>query len=83
MALSREGKLDRVVDDAHLLELVRDTQAGGWWRVRDATSFVRPTLGARPGAILATDCFNIAFSPIIANIDRRMEECELQWNPRP
>eukprot|EP00959_Pyramimonas_sp_CCMP1952_P254036 5306960-Pyramimonas_sp.AAC.1 len=37
--------LDQAVDAKHLLELARDCQAGGWWKVRSAPLRARPVLG--------------------------------------
>eukprot|EP00959_Pyramimonas_sp_CCMP1952_P425215 8906767-Pyramimonas_sp.AAC.1 len=48
-ALDSSPIFDGAIEDLHLRELVRETQAGAWWTIRDAPTYVRPILGTRPG----------------------------------
>eukprot|EP00959_Pyramimonas_sp_CCMP1952_P030029 629826-Pyramimonas_sp.AAC.1 len=54
--------------------MARETQAGGWWKVRGSPAYVKPALGSRPGTILATDIFNVGFAPIVKYIDQQMQQ---------
>eukprot|EP00959_Pyramimonas_sp_CCMP1952_P093270 1952412-Pyramimonas_sp.AAC.1 len=80
-ALEGQPILDHIIEDEHLLEMVRDTQAGAFWKVREATAFARPALGTRPGTTLAADGFNVGFKQVIAGTEHDMKQACLDWHP--
>eukprot|EP00959_Pyramimonas_sp_CCMP1952_P323240 6764177-Pyramimonas_sp.AAC.1 len=69
--------MDALIEDQHLLELVRATQAGSRWQFRGSHKYVAPTLGAKPGTVFACDIFNAAFAPIVRGIQTDMEQNQL------
>ena len=54
--------LHGLTDDGHLRQLISETQASGFWKVKGAEGFKKPMLGSKPGAVPATDIFNLGFA---------------------
>eukprot|EP00959_Pyramimonas_sp_CCMP1952_P162440 3396346-Pyramimonas_sp.AAC.1 len=61
----------------HLLELVRESQVGSFWRVRGAQGFECPGRGCRPGTIPAADVFNVLFARIQGRVELQAAQEDL------
>eukprot|EP00959_Pyramimonas_sp_CCMP1952_P069958 1460609-Pyramimonas_sp.AAC.1 len=80
--LKRGPLMEPHVDSPHLLALLREAQRGAFWVVQGADVYVIPRAGCRPGTIMATDGYNIAFASIQADIEDEMEDRGLKWCPQ-
>eukprot|EP00959_Pyramimonas_sp_CCMP1952_P121327 2537047-Pyramimonas_sp.AAC.1 len=60
----------------HLIALIRESQRGTCWQVRNADNYVAPEGGTRPGTILATDFFNIVFRSVLVKIRQSVAQLE-------
>eukprot|EP00959_Pyramimonas_sp_CCMP1952_P022923 481635-Pyramimonas_sp.AAC.1 len=73
-AVLRSAKpLEARLTCAHLMALVRETQRGTCWQVRQADHYVAPAGGTRPGAIPAADFLDLTFRAVLLQIRQAIQ----------
>eukprot|EP00959_Pyramimonas_sp_CCMP1952_P349284 7318256-Pyramimonas_sp.AAC.1 len=75
--------LEAQVDTEHILFLLQESQSGSMWKLGLSASWVAPSVGSRPGSILAGDVFNLVFSSALREIQERMKAEDLVWQAPP